>query len=197
MDQDFVNLCKALADLSLRDDYKPDVVIGILTGGGIMGKICNERFQEKIVDKTVKYAEVKLQRVSTKAKNKIGIRTVLNILPRPVLNWMRIIEVYFFEVKVLFVKPRREGILQFDEETEEILKERHKKVLLIDDCIDTGYTLKIIRDFIINNYPGNEVRIAVATVSHHRPVIRPNYTLYNRVLLRFPWAYDVKHENKT
>ena len=87
--------------------------------------------------------------------------------------------------------------LNVDKNIELFLLEGGKKVLFIDDCIDTGYTLKIIEDHFKLKYPGNDYRIAVATVSHRHPVIQPDYQLYNRVLLRFPWANDVKKNEES
>ena len=191
---DFDNLCRKLADEVLSNNYTPDLVIGILTGGGIIGRIAYDEFQQKNSNKKILYTEVKLQRPSTKAKAKSNVNKILPKLPIWMLNVMRIAEVYYYEIKVRFVKPKREGKLEPDNAVKLLLKDGGKKVLFIDDCIDTGYTLKIIKEYFMYHFPGNDFRVAVATVSHHFPVVIPEYKLYNRVLLRFPWANDVKRK---
>lgn len=189
----FDALCKRLADDVIDRNFSPDIVIGILTGGGKIARISYQEFRNRIPDHEIVYTEVRLQRPSTKTKANYNANSILPRLPKWLLNILRVIEVYYYEIKVRFVKPRREGSLVMEDKIAEHLKEGGKKVLIIDDCIDTGYTVKTIRDYLLYNYPGNDFRIAVATVSHHFPVVIPEYQLYNRVLLRFPWANDVKH----
>lgn len=189
---DFDKLCRKLADLVVNNDYEPDVILGVLTGGGIIGRIAYDQFQQKITKKEIFYSEVKLQRVSTKIKKKGGVKKILPFLPLTILNFLRVAEVYYFELKAKFTIPQREGTLQLNNEISTILKQGRKKILIIDDCIDTGWTLKIIFDYLKEKFPNNEIKIAVATISHHHPVITADFKLYNRVLLRFPWAYDVK-----
>lgn len=189
---DFETLCRRLADEVFDSNYTPDVVIGVLTGGGIIGRIACDEFVRKSGNTGIYYTEVKIQRPSTKVKAKSNARRILPRLPVWLLNLLRILEVYYYEIKARFIHPVREGRLEPDEKVKDLLKKGGRKVLLIDDCIDTGYTLKIIKDYFMYHYPGNDFRVAVATVSHHFPVLIPEYQLYNRVLLRFPWANDVK-----
>ena len=195
--EDFDNLCRQLTSLVLKKNFAPDLVVGILTGGGIIGRISYDEFCKRIENHHVCYTEVKLQRPSTISKDKNNVGSILSKMPSWLLNFLRIAEVTYYEIKVRFIKPKREGVLKLDESIETMLKEGGKKVLLIDDCIDTGYTLKIIKEYFMYYYPGNDFRIAVATVSHCHPVVLPDYQLYNRVLLRFPWANDVKKDEKS
>ncbi len=192
--KDFDNLCKQLANEVLIKNFSPDIVIGILTGGGIIGRKSFEEFEAKINDHNIYYTELKLQRPSTVTKAQKKANSILTKFPTWLLNILRNLEVYYYELKACFFKPKREGTLIISPQIEELLNSGGKKVLVIDDCIDTGYTLKIIKDYLQSNFPGNDFRIAVATVSHHHPVILPEYQLYNRVLLRFPWANDVKQD---
>lgn len=191
---DFERLCRNLADKVLEKNFDPDLVVGILTGGGVIGRISCDEFKQKIKNHQVYYTEVKLQRPSTVVKAKRNSTHKLAKLPTWLLDILRIAEVYYYEFKVRFVNPRREGVLSLDEGVVRLLKMGGKKILIIDDCIDTGYTVKIIKDYFMYHFPGNDFRVAVATVSHRHPVVLPEYQLYNRVLLRFPWANDVKNE---
>ncbi len=183
---DFNNACHSLY-LKVYNDYHPDLIVGILTGGGYIGREIMKSF-----NKNTTYTEVKLQRGSTKAKEASHIKLLLKSLPECILNLLRIAEVELLELKAKFVKPNRYGTIRFSENIERILREKNKKILLIDDCIDTGYTLDVIKKYIENNYPGNEIKIAVMTTAHRHPIIEADYQLYKRVLIRFPWAYDTK-----
>lgn len=187
---EFNGLCQQMANEVMEHGFYPNIVIGVLTGGGIIGRQMLGEFRKKIHD--VSYTEVKLQRPSTKEKE---IRKTSRFLPRlPVwiLNILRNLEVYYYEIKILFKKPKRIGSIEVDDVIKQKLQSGGCRVLIIDDCIDTGYTLKIIKEYFQQKFAGNDFRIAVATISHHFPVILPEYKLYNRVLIRFPWANDVK-----
>ena len=39
---------------------------------------------------------------------------------------------------------------------------------------------------------GHDIKIAVVTSTNRHPVMEADFFLYNRVLIRFPWASDVK-----
>lgn len=187
--EDFSKGCKDLACEIIKANFSPDLVIGVLTGGGYVGRC----LYEGLGTSSAIYKEVKLQRGSTKAKKKLYVERILKHLPYMLLNLMRIAEVEIMELKAKVVKPLRYGTLSFDEETEILLKQGGKKVLIVDDCIDTGMTLKIIKDYILKKYgETNIIKIAVITTAHRHPVIRADYSLFNRVLVRFPWAFDAK-----
>lgn len=108
---------------------------------------------------------------------------------------MRIVEVELLELKAKVTKPHRYGTISLDSEIQQILSEKGKRILIIDDCIDTGWTLKLIKEYLENNFPDNEIKIAVFTTAHRRPIIKADFQLYNRTLIRFPWAYDAKSCN--
>ncbi len=189
--QDFNLACEAFT-LKIMETFAPDIVIGVLTGGGVIGREMMSTFHKK---SDCYYVEVKLQRGSTKAKEASNVKALLKRLPEWMLNTLRIMEVELLEIKAKFVKPHRYGILSLEDDIKKKLVSKGKRVLIVDDCIDTGWTLKIIRDYLEKTYPGNEYKIAVFTTAHRHPVMKADFQLYNRTLIRFPWAYDAKSGN--
>jgi len=174
-----------------EQDYIPDIIIGVLTGGGYVGRKVFKEFEA--FNQPIFYKEIKLQRKSTKAKSDSKVRKIFKILPYSVLNIMRILEMELLELKAKFVKPSRCGTIDLDEETIALLKHGGMKVLLVDDAIDTGMTLKIVKNFLVNQFnETNDIKIAVVTSTNRHPVMEADFFLYNRVLIRFPWASDVK-----
>jgi len=186
--QDFHLACERLASTVL-ERFDPDIVIGVLTGGGRVGREALPAFQSRC---SCRYGEVRLQRGGTRIKKALRINTILRPLPECILNLMRMLEVTLLELKAKFIKPDRNGQLSLDEEIRRMLKAEGKRVLLLDDTIDTGWTLKIVKDYLEANFPGNEIKTAVITTTHRHPVIKADFQLYNRTLIRFPWAYDAK-----
>lgn len=189
--QDFHLACENFSS-KIKESFTPDIIIGVLTGGGIIGREMFPAFQN---NPNCRYIEVKLQRGSTKAKEVSKIKMILKHLPEWILNIMRIVEVELLELKAKVTKPHRYGTISLDSEIQQILSEKGKRILIIDDCIDTGWTLKLIKEYLENNFPDNEIKIAVFTTAHRKPIIKADFQLYNRTLIRFPWAYDAKSCN--
>lgn len=103
-------------------------------------------------------------------------------------------EMLYEDFKARNSNPKREGEICFSGEVVEFLNSNaNSKVLIVDDAIDTGATLKLVKDKILEKYPKTIVRIAVITVTSNRPLIDADYCIYhNRTLVRFPWSNDVK-----
>ena len=185
--EDFDLCCKRLCSNIREQDYIPDIIIGVLTGGGYVGRKVFKEFEA--FNQPIFYKEIKLQRKSTKAKSDSKVRKIFKILPYSVLNIMRILEMELLELKA----KSRCGTIDLDEETIALLKHGGMKVLLVDDAIDTGMTLKIVKNFLVNQFnETNDIKIAVVTSTNRHPVMEADFFLYNRVLIRFPWASDVK-----
>lgn len=118
---------------------------------------------------------------------KFKAKVFLRYLPRPVTHLLR-----NFEVKSNIhgvKKDRNVGV-------EGKLPPKGKKLLIVDDAVDTGYSLKAVYDFLITHgYEREEVRTAVLTTTQENPVCRPDISLFERVTFAFPWSYDSTEYN--
>lgn len=111
---------------------------------------------------------------------------------------MRMIELTMIVHKAKRHNPKREGKITLPPEIERVLEEGGKNVIIIDDAIDTGATINLIKEHIEQNYPSNKVKVAVITVTTNTPIIDADYCLYhNRTLVRFPWSNDLKKNEKS
>lgn len=199
IDKDFDDLCFNLANEIISDGYEPDVVIGIKNGGAIVTKKVFEYLS--IVNKP-KYYELTIQHDCTKTCEKIHIKNILKFFPIFILNFIRVTQLTFYEFLYnKFNYIRKYSVEQnLDKDLQFYLSQGGKKILIIDDAIDSGYTMnnatKYI-DWLSIPMPGcnqNIIKIAVATTTYKNPIIRPNYSLYNRTIIRFPWAFDNKNK---
>jgi hypoxanthine phosphoribosyltransferase len=187
INKNFVSACKDLADKVNNSFFLPDVVIGIPTGGSYIGKI----ILKELNNKDIFYAEIKIQRNSTKRKEIKIVRYILKRIPRFLTNWIRMLESEALLIKSKVRKSQKIEHIEFDNKTDYILKQGNKNILLVDDAIDSGTTLNIIYSYIETHYPANKIKIAVITVTNNKPLIDADYYLYhNRVLIRFPWSND-------
>lgn len=187
----FASHCNRLAESVIESGFRPTVVIGILTGGAVVSRIMAQRFRDAGIE--FAYAETKLQRNSTVRKGRLGVRKYLRRMPRSLCNILRNVEMLLGEIAFYLKRGKSLSPAVLDEQVLSILSDG-AQVLVIDDAIDTGSTITAVKQGISERYPRSEVRLAVLTVTHHRPLSWPDYHLYNRVLLRFPWSFDVCEE---
>ena len=192
---------KSLTDLSHQllsiihqDSTTIDMIIGIATGGIYVSQPIYEELQKQQWEGT--YTEVKLSRSSTEKKESLGVESILTKLPYPLLNLLRTIEVKYFETfKSNDYDDTIEERVRFNDTQINDIKQS-KTLLLIDDAIDTGSTIMALKNVIQKINPTITVKVAVLTVTHNKPYIEPDYTLYKKVLLRCPWAMDYKGKDK-
>lgn len=66
-----------------------------------------------------------------------------------------------------------------------------KRILIIDDAVDSGATMLAVVESFKKKYPEIELRTAVLTVTGRKPAFIPDYSLYNNsTLIRTPWSPD-------
>lgn len=99
----------------------------------------------------------------------------------------------YFRAESKRKNPKREGVISFPQDVDSLLKSELKNVLLIDDAIDSGATLHLLKEYLEKHYANIVVKIAVITVTTPNPIVDADYFLFHdRVLVRFPWSNDVK-----
>lgn len=181
------------AENIIQNDFVPDIIIGIATGGVYVSR----PVRDTLIEHGWKghYFEVRLSRSSTEKKKKFNIGMLLKMMPYFILNILRNLEVTAFELtKPKIFDSRKENKVVFPPELERDIF-LAKSVLLIDDAIDTGNTVLAMKNVIQRLNANVDVKVAVLTVTHKRPFIEPDFTLYRRVLLRCPWAEDYKGDD--
>lgn len=68
-----------------------------------------------------------------------------------------------------------------------------KRILLVDDAVDSGATLNAITKEFNRHYPEIEIRSAVITITSQDPMLVPDYYLFNNLtLIRSPWSIDMR-----
>ena len=72
-----------------------------------------------------------------------------------------------------------------------VLKEGGLNVLVVDDAVDSGATLRNVISALMDISPNNVIKTAALTVTRKSPIVMPDYYLYHdRTLMRFPWSED-------
>lgn len=195
--KEFDDLCFNLANEVIVDGYKPDLIIGIKNGGAI---ISNKVFNYINITCHPIYTEVSIRHKSSNTYQKIKLDKLFKLLPNCFLNLLRIYQILFYEKLFNWFNYHRKYDVEinFDLDLKGFLFEGNKKILIIDDAIDSGYTMSFIRNYIkcqcipFPKHKENEIRYCVATTTYKNPIIKPHYSLFERTICRFPWALDIK-----
>ena len=152
---------------------RPDVVLGIETGG---------RFVAEAMHTSVPHCYVRLQRAATPRKSRL--RGLLARLPRPVADALRLAESWLRGL-------RRPVPVEFRGELPAALRGK-RRVLIVDDAVDSGATMLAVREAVGRALPGAAVECAAIVVTTRRPLVVPDKYLYDNVLIRFPWSMDAR-----
>lgn len=171
--QSFADVCHKLETKVADDGYVPDIVIDIPRGGS---RMCPYIFSE------ANHAEITLVR-PPKGVLKNRLKNILKYMPRFVNDWLRKTEARHL--------VRRKKHMDNTTIILPALDSSIRHILLIDDAVDSGATLKAIADKFSCHYPSIEIRTAVITVTGEAPVYMPQYCMFNdSTLIRTPWSID-------
>nr|WP_306490371.1 phosphoribosyltransferase family protein [Empedobacter falsenii] len=162
------------------------LVIGIKEGGiPIAGLV--KSILEKKTSTQLDFITIKCQRPSTKSKKKNSIvkyllKNLFKILPQFFLNQVRI-----YEHKFLMNNKNQDREVHFPQNSD---FNKYDKILVVDDAVDSGYTLKNVVEKLEKNNSSAKIYSLAVVVTDKNAVKIPDYYLYSDVLIRFPWSLD-------
>ncbi len=180
---DFDNACHELARKVIMAGFEPDIIIGVKSGGDVLGRIMSSDFPNAY------YTTVDASRPGSTTKKTNG--SFLSKLPYFITNAMRIVESYVLSM-FEHGDSERDVRINFDEKCKELLNKSGCKILIIDDAIDSGATLRQVKGKLLGMYPECCCISAVMTVTVPTPAEKPDFRLFSNKLIRFPWSTDLK-----
>lgn len=161
--------CKSWAE-EICKTYKPDLIIFIAKSGFLFAKPMAEVMECEMADIiAVRPANSKKDRFSKLIKY-MPEKIVLEVLRSP------------FMYK--FNERKKERDVRITKKFEEEKHKRHKKILIVDDSVDTGWTLQKVVTTVGETFPGTEIKTASYSViqySKHR--IKVDYFRYMDVIV--------------
>lgn len=179
---------KTFHDKDLISDKS--LVLGIEEGGKPLAKMLHRFLSQKFENIEIDIDYVKCQRPSTKLKKRNPqtetiLKSILKILPKKILNYWRIQE-HQRLMKKQDLDSAREVI--FDEN---ILWNMYSKIWIVDDAVDSGTTLASVVE-AVKSRVGEciSIKTLVVVTTSHQAKIKPDFSLYQQVLVRFPWSLD-------
>ncbi|OEK08778.1 hypothetical protein A8C32_00430 [Flavivirga aquatica] len=175
------------SELMSRVDFKPDTIVGILNGGGyvVNGIKKGKEFE------SVQFKLIKLQRDNW-LKNVFLIKLVLSVLPCKISDRLRIFESK--KAKKVINKLNLDQLSNYniDFHLKSTPNQSSQNILIIDDAIDTGRTMFIVKNNLNRLFPNSQIKTAVISWTIENSIIQPDYYLFKNTLVRFPWSKDYK-----
>lgn len=183
---DFTDVCVQLAEAV--GEFRPDLVVGIETGGARVaeGMVATLDHPDQV--------NVRVQRPATKVKSRLGVGRLAGRLPRAVVDRLRWAEVELREALV-GSRPSPVESMACDLLATTRLRDAAadaRRILVVDDTIDSGRTLSVVRRAVEMANPGAQIRTAVLASTWRKPPLEPDYCLFGRTLLRMPWSFDAQ-----
>ncbi|MYL25541.1 MULTISPECIES: phosphoribosyltransferase family protein [Halomonadaceae] len=178
-EEDFAVACQALFDrvsCELGEDW---LIVGIETGGMRV-------VEAWAASRVLSSCSIRAQRPATGAKGRM--RPLIRRLPPAVANILRNIE------RLIFRSLRKSGRTSsrdvFLPQEAKLSISNAARILVVDDAIDSGETLKACLDAINGLNSTARVKTAVLAVTESDPILTADVQLYEGVMLRFPWSSD-------
>lgn len=180
----FFRKCVELRELVAADGFDYDAVVAIASGGVYVARA----FMDGNPRSSACF-EVNCRRTGTDVKKR-RLSKVVGALPRWMADLLRIAESRIYEMKRRFSASHLKHV-ELPASLADYLREKPRKLLIIDDAVDSGVTLASVVKAIAGVAAESQVRTAVITVTTGSPLINADYALYrDSMLVRFPWSLD-------
>lgn len=159
--------------------FKPDLVIYLANGGFLVGKAMSEYFNVPLLGSSI-------SRTGNATKSKL--QPLLIHLPKLVKLQLRRLE-------MTYRLSRQHEVAQAHFELYPVASREllcgKPKVLIADDSIDTGASVRSLISFLENNYPELDIKVAVLNVfKEGRNCIDPDWAIFENCLLSTPTSKD-------
>lgn len=166
----------------INEKYQYDLVIFIAKGSYTIGKELADYNNTKLI-------EIKATRKGNFLKEKL--KKVLNVLPSQIKDTLRDIEINsnihgkISERKIIYDEKIWKQFIDC------------KKIILVDDSVDTGNSMKQCKEEVSRFFKCSEVKIAALNVfSKSEDIVKTDYYLYKNIILKGPWSNDSKENDE-
>ncbi len=164
----------------IEKEFTPEIVVFVARGSFYIGDEISKYFNVPLI-------EIKAVREKNKLKELVS--PVLKLIPRKIKQILREMEINSNTHK----KVSKRNVEMEERYLKELLK--YKKVLLVDDSIDTGNTIVEILNYL-KKY-GLEIKTAGLNVfDMSKEIIKIDFYNYENTLLNGPWSKDSKYYRK-
>lgn len=166
----------------ISDDYKFDLVIFVAKGSYTIGKKLSELGGCPLL-------EIKATRKGNKLKKIIS--PFLKLIPKRIKMYLR-----NKEVKSNVHDKNSDRFVVYDNDLWNKYSGK-KNIILVDDSVDTGYSIKSCKDEIQKFFSKAKIKVAAFNYfEKSKDIINVDYNLYKDTMMNGPWSNDSKYHNE-
>ena len=166
----------------ISKDYQPDLIIFVARGSYLIGKALSKYFGVSLI-------AVGAERSGNNFKEFIA--PFLSVLPRWFCNLLR-----KAELKSNVHKKKEKRNIKFLDTIDKYKNKNKNKsiaILIVDDSIDTGNSMKQVVEFVKSELPVSIIRVAALNVwDESENIIKADYYCYRNAIMRTPMSKDSK-----
>lgn len=163
--------------------HKIDVIVYVAKAGYPIAKFMNEEFHAEVIG-------IEAIRKGNKLKGYLG--GILKYCPRIVRDILITVE-----LKSKIHKNHINRHVSFHRSIDEIDISKVKNVLVVDDSVDTGYSMKQVVSEVRKKFPSAEIYTYALNVWHDSvEIFDVDYSSYRDTVIRAPMSKDSKEYNE-
>ena len=163
----------------IKKNYQPDLIIYVAKAGYLIGKEMKNVFNVPLVG-------ISATREGNALKEVVG--PIVSLMPNFVRNIL-----ISLELKSDTHSKNTERKIHYHEGLEKMKSQNIKSILVVDDSVDTGHSMKQVVDAISSLFGDVEIKIAGLNVwDKSRNIIDSDYALYKNTVIKTPMSKDSK-----
>ena len=176
--KDIEEQCKDWAN-EIKKSYQPDLIVYVAKAGYLIGREMKNVFNVPLVG-------ISATREGNDLKEVVG--PFVSKLPNFVRNIL-----ISLELKSDTHSKNTERKIHFHEGLEKMKSQNIKSILVVDDSVDTGHSMKQVVDAISSLFGDVEIKIAGLNVwDKSRDIIDSDFALYKNTVIKTPMSKDSK-----
>lgn len=176
--KDIEEQCKDWAK-EIQKSYQPDLIVYVAKAGYLIGREMKDVFNVPLVG-------ISATREGNDLKEVVG--PFVSKLPNFVRNIL-----ISLELKSDTHSKNTERKIHYHEGLEKMKSQNIKSILVVDDSVDTGHSMKQVVDAIHSLFGDVEIKIAGLNVwDKSRSIIDSDFALYKNTVIKSPMSKDSK-----
>lgn len=176
--KDIEEQCKDWAN-EIKKSYQPDLIVYVAKAGYLIGREMKDVFNVPLVG-------ISATREGNALKEVVG--PIVSRMPNFVRNIL-----ISLELKSDTHSKNTERQIHFHEGLEKLKSSNIQNILVVDDSVDTGHSMKQVVDAIHSLFGDVEIKIAGLNVwDKSRSIIDSDFALYKNTVIKTPMSKDSK-----
>jgi len=167
-------LVRQLYKIIISSNFNPDGIVYIERAGKLIGEPLAAKLRIRALGIKANRSGGELKRTLSK---------YLFFIPKPIIQ-----KIKYLELKSNFNGLNKNRNIVFNDNLNGF-----KRIIVVDDAIDSGETVKKVIEHINSIDSEVTIKIAVITTTTKKPVINPDFFVYENTICNFPWSIDSEY----